>query len=303
MRHLHLLLSSFPGHRRVLDKLAARGLPEHAVQAGLTATLDALFGTAGVLAPLLLAAEGQEPGVTAWFRADPVYLIAGMHSVSLLDSRRFRLEADEAATLVAALNAHFGEEAHFVAPHPERWYVRFGQPIEAVAPAPDQLAGVPVEPHLVTGPDAARLHRFAMEAQMLLHGLPLNEEREERGDLPINGLWFWGGGVLRTPAASFDRILADDFTARALALSTGIEHRPPPPRFEPMSGRTLAVPNPTMPPERLEADWLGPILAALKWGRLDTLVLDIPGPEGIRLKVGRRQAWKLWANRPGIPSE
>ena len=34
------------------------------------------------------------------------------------------------------------------------------------------------------------------EIQMLLHEHPLNQVREERGDLALNGIWFWGGGVI-----------------------------------------------------------------------------------------------------------
>lgn len=275
-------------------RLVARGRTDTPAPPGPSAALDRLFATEGALAAHLLAAEDGAAELGPWFRADPVHLLAGMHSVSLLDSRRFALGADEANALVSALNSHFGDEARFVAPHPERWYVRFEPAIDAVAPAVDELAGVPVVPDLVTGPDATRLHRFAMEAQMLLHGLAVNEAREERGELPVNGLWFWGGGVPRTPAAAFDRVWADDFTARALARAAGIERQAPPDRLAPAEGRTLAVLEAGVDPERLDADWFAPSLAALKWGKLDTLVLEVPGPGGFSLRLGRRQAWKFW---------
>lgn len=295
MRHLHLLLSTPPGYGPHLKRLLARGQTKEVPPSGPNAVLDRLFATDGALAGHLLAAEGIASESGPWFRADPVHLLAGMHSVSLLDSRRFTLATDEANALVAALNAHFGEEAYFVAPHPERWYVRFKQVIDAVAPAPDALAGVPVVPDLVTGPDAARLHRFAMEAQMLLHGLEINETREARGELPVNGLWFWGGGTQRAPAAEFDLILADDFTARALARAADIDCQPQPGRFEPAAGRKLVVLDVAANPGSLDADWFAPILAALKWGRLDTLVLEAAGPGGFAVRLGRRQAWRLLA--------
>jgi hypothetical protein len=294
MNHFHILLPGGIAPPPILKRLVARSASETTVQIGLSSTLGRLFSVGHALAPHLLAAEDTAPEPGPWFRADPVHLLAGMHSVSLLDSRHFGLTADEAAALVAALNAHFGDEARFVAPHPGRWYVRFEPAIDALAPAIDELPGVPVVPDLIAGPDAARLHRFAMEAQMLLHGLAINEEREERGELPVNGLWFWGGGVPRTPAAAFDRVWADDFTARALARAAGIDRQALPKRFQPTTGRTLAVLDAGAEAERLDADWFAPILAALKWGKLDTLVLEAPGPDGFGVRLGRRQAWKLW---------
>lgn len=296
MRYLHLLLPPFPERSRALLRLAARGTAGAAAHAGLNAALDTLFETLGALAPLMLASEGKTPGEAAWFRADPVHLLAGMHSVSLFDCRRFRIGSDEAEALIAALNAHFGEQAHFTAPHPERWYVRFGQAIDAAAPPLDEAAGNPIEPHLVTGPDAALLHRFAMEAQMLLHALPINEARTERGELPINGLWFWGGGIGRKPAAGFDRVQADDFTAQALAEAAGIERTALPQNFEPLPGRTLAVLDTMRPPASLDADWFEPILAALQWGKLDLLALEVTGSDGLCAQLDQAGSWRVWRN-------
>ena len=64
---------------------------------------------------------------------------------------------------------------------------------------------------------------------MFLHDHPVNEARQRRGELPINGLWFWGGGQrgmapLRLPAK---RLYGDDSLARGLAQASGeSEHAP-----------------------------------------------------------------------------
>jgi hypothetical protein len=39
-----------------------------------------------------------------------------------------------------------------------------------------------------------------MEAQMTLHGHPLNAAREAAGQRPINSVWFWGCGAMPTRA-------------------------------------------------------------------------------------------------------
>ncbi len=295
MAHLHLLLAAPPPITPSLGKLIARGRREGAPGSGLTATLVQLIGALEPIASLMLAAEGHplEPGF--WLRADPVHMLAGMHSISLLDSRRFDLDNDEAQALVDALNGHFGAEARFVAPHPQRWYVRLAHPLNVDVPALDELGGQPVGPDLVSGTDATRLQRFAMETQMLLHDHAVNDAREERGELPINGLWFWGIHAAQAPTSGFDRVWADDFTARTLATAAGLERSPLPPQFEVVPGRNLAILTPGDEWEGIDEDWFAPVLSALKRGRLKSLVLEVPGEAGYRLELDRGRAWRLWA--------
>jgi len=42
--------------------------------------------------------------------------------------------------------------------------------------------------------------RLQNELQMLLHDHPVNAAREARGELAINGIWFWGAGAFRGKA-------------------------------------------------------------------------------------------------------
>ena len=51
-------------------------------------------------------------------------------------------------------------------------------------------------PYLPTGKDGKQWHTVLNEMQILLHTAQVNIERERRGDLPINSLWFWGSGRL-----------------------------------------------------------------------------------------------------------
>ncbi len=295
MKQLHLLLSGQPGAGTALAKLLARGQPGDASAPGLTAAMIRLFNLdQAASAPILLAAERHDPGNGHWFRADPVHLLAGMHSLTLLDSHRFQLDTAESLTLVAALNSHFSAEVEFIAPHPTRWYARFKQPMQVSVPPLDQVAGTALEPRMIAGPDAARLQGLTMEIQMLLHDQPLNDLREARGELPINGLWFWGGGLYRQPRCEFDRLLTDDFTAKAMALAAGVSCLPMPARFDPMEGRTLIVMDAGAELERLDENWFGPILSALKWRRLDEAILETTGANGYRLRLDPWRAWQFW---------
>lgn len=281
-----------------LARLLARGRAgTDAADPSASAALARLCGLdVAELAPIALAAEGIDPGEARWFRADPVHLLAGMHSLSLFDSRHFALRADEAADLVATLNSHFAGEIEFLAPHPRRWYARFARPLAFAAPPLDEVAGGHVVPGLVTGPDAAVLHGLAMEAQMLLHGHPVNAAREAADEPIVNGIWFWGGGRRRRPEPAYARIVGGDHMASAVAAAAGIpwiaaaEFT----GLDSLPDATLAVLSIAADDAALDAGLFGPLLGALQRGRLGEATLSVVGPDGMRLRLTPWRAWAFW---------
>jgi len=71
-----------------------------------------------------------------------------------------------------------------------------------------------------------RFHALMNEAQMLLHEHPVNAGREARGELALNSIWFWGGGVIdASKARPFSTVVGDDPLTRGLALAAGIPAR------------------------------------------------------------------------------
>lgn len=298
MKHLHLVIGGLGAEPSpdlpTLAKLIARARPGNVPDApGLSAALAGLFGVeARDLPAIALAAEGGEPGADAWFRADPVHLLAGMHSLTLFDCHQDGLSADQAAGLVAALNRHFEGGIAFLAPQPARWYARFRHTPVVDLPPLDQVAGGSVTLDLIGGPDARAVQRAGMEIQMLLHDHPVNVAREARNEATVNGVWLWGGGTFRRPVPAFDRVLADDFLARALAQAAGVEALPLPEALGDLpAGRTLAVLAPERGPER---NWFAPALRALQRGRLDELELTLIGRPNRRHRLGRLDALRFW---------
>lgn len=296
MKHLHMLVGN-PTHASAipatLGKLIARSHPlAGPASHGMSATLARLFGLAARDLPaLLLAAEGIEAGSQAWFRADPVHLMAGMHSITLFDSRHFPLHEEETSALIATLNAHFAGQAEFLAPHPTRWYARFQKPLTVEAPPLDQVAGGSVGLDFIDGPDTRELQRTAMEIQMLLHDHPVNVEREAANRASINGVWLWGGCPMRKPAAAFQRIYADDFTTQALALAAGVRQEKVPDPLDPaaIESDTLVV------LEEADEAWFELALSSLQRGRIDRLTLTRPGHPDCRLD--RWQSLRFWRNQ------
>ena len=155
------------------------GLPAALPVAALTAAIDGL----------------QVDGVL--LRADPVHLQVNMEQLLLVPGDAIGIEQDDADPLIATLNRHFADDGlTFYAPQPQRWYVALRQ-AAAVEHVPlAQVAGNDIHRHLPQGPDALHWHGWLNEIQMLLYTHPANDAREQRGQPPINSVWFWGGGEL-----------------------------------------------------------------------------------------------------------
>jgi hypothetical protein len=178
-----------------LQKLLGRGHGEVLVPAPLENLLCELFdipsqGDAPI-APISAAFDGLAAG--CWLRADPVHL--RLQRDQMLALPIMEISAGEAGQMCASLNGHFaGQGMEFIAPHPQRWYVHLDA-LPRIRTTPfSQVIGGDVRRVLPTGEEAARWHQLFNEIQMLLFAHPLNEAREARGELPINSVWFWGGG-------------------------------------------------------------------------------------------------------------
>ncbi len=210
---------------RILEGLLARADRRRRPPARADAVLARLLGLGDrppPLAAVTAAADGLPGRAGWWLRADPVCLLPDRDQLRMVEHRP-RLTADESAALVAELNAHLAADGLQVeAPVPERWYLQAvnDEPLGG-APLP-AVAGDAVTEHLPAGVEAAWRQRLN-EIQMLLHAHPVNARREARGELPINSVWFWGGG--RWPAVAGNppaRIFTDDDTVAALGRALAV---------------------------------------------------------------------------------
>jgi len=168
------------------------------VQHGLAHAIVAAAGLAPAapVAPLLALGAGVDPGADYVLAADPVTLVAGRDDV-VLAGRVDDLSAEEAAVLIAALDAHFATDAlTFAAPRPSTWFARTPRNPALTTTPLDVAMGRPIFPHLPGGADGKSWQRWQNEIQMLLFEHPVNAAREARGAAPVIGLWFWGGGRL-----------------------------------------------------------------------------------------------------------
>ncbi len=59
---------------------------------------------------------------------------------------------------------------------------------------PHDIAGQRISGHLPRGQKSAALRALQETAWSILSAHPVNKRRKERGQLPANGVWFWGAG-------------------------------------------------------------------------------------------------------------
>lgn len=283
---------------RPLSRLASWSRPRVEPR-GLPVALLASLGSAAPepaqdvpVAPLAALGAGVDPHASFVLAAEPVHLVAGREDVAVA-GRVDDLSADDARTLVDALNRHFaGDGIAFVAPRPDTWFVTMDARPDLVTVPLDTVLGSMMSPHLPTGAAARLWQRWATEIQMLLHAHPVNQARVGYGLAPCNGVWFWGGGQLA------DVGLAAPFRAhapagragdlvRGMALASGGEAMALPgsveaaiesvPATRPATHVVVALPGTGRALAEIDRAWLSPAVEWLERGRLASIALVTDG--------------------------
>jgi len=156
----------------------------------------------------------------AWtLRCDPVCFQADMDRVVLQGHGALGLSVDEVDQLITILNAHIEQDGWQIeALTKERWYVQGAKQVDVSTTPPALLLGKDIKHDLPRGKDGAYWRSLMNECQMLLHELPMNVQRQEKGLLPVTGLWFWGCGALpASTSCQYDRIYGSSALVAGLA--------------------------------------------------------------------------------------
>lgn len=288
-----------------LEKVLARSARTDVPGLPLEQWLAGLFGVpdAGIAA---LGAAFNGLGDGHWLRTDPVHLHMQRDRLVL---QEVAPTAEEAAEFCSALNRHFScEGLEFFAPHPQRWYLRFDSGPEIETIPLSQALGRNVRESLPRV--GARWARLFSEIQMLLYSHELNERREARGELPVNGVWLWGEGRAATPQRHYREASSDEVLAEMFAKAAGVPFGGWPERWRdvPGEGEQLLVWNGLHRAlqrgdlagwrealQAFETGYAQPLWQALRSGRISCLTLEAGGAEGaLRATLGRADAWALW---------
>jgi len=299
----HTLMTMSPAVATTFERLLAVGRREF-----LTTTIgDMLCSSAGLarqqdlpLASLAALADGLSLSTEYVLFAQPVHLQLQRDSFTIAGPDALPLQKTEADALLVLLNQHFAEQGlKFVqSPHcPHRWYLQVQTPPNIQTTPVDVAMGRDIRTLLPQGRDAAFWNAFLNEVQMLLFEHPLNQAREAQGELPVSGVWVYGGGVLPSKATGVLPLLfTEDPVARGLASLRG--------------GECHAVPQDTHALLQHEAKhaWLVPVESAaavinelpmlwqaLRRGGLSQLELNIAmGDRVLQCRVGKWDTYQFW---------
>ncbi len=262
------------------------------------------------IAPFTLLADGGEPDKHYWLRADPVHLRATREQLMLVDSGAFNLDQNEAEQFAQAFNLHFQTDGYTLYPlHPKRWYMKLSLPPRITTFSVNAVTGRHIDAYLPKGADALDWHRFYNEIQMLFFSLPINEQRESRGELAVNSLWCWGGGTMQLGLNRNDGMLwANDSDARALAAATGSPYAHLPANagsidspglvyLDTLSGAAQYADYQGWREALLEMEknWFHPLLARLKSGKLSSLrITTFARDHTVNWEIGRADLYRFW---------
>ena len=272
-------------------------------------------------APYSLLGDGGVPGTDAWMCADPVHLRIERNQLVLADSSAFRVGQEEAEALAEAINAHLGDRLAVHPLRPQRWYARLAECPDVETTPLCAARGRVIDTLLPRGPESMAWHALANELQMLLHTHPVNAAREERGELPINGVWLWGAGrQAALGSRPFQLVASDDPLARGLAMASGASARELPSDAQAWladtgaTGVTLVVLDALARAAdygdalawreslmAMERAWFAPLLRALSAGRIGMLSLHLTDEaRGIAIEAARADLRHFWRRRKPI---
>lgn len=255
-----------------------------------------------------------------WLRADPVHLSLDRDRLMLVDAQMLDIRPQEANRLVTEIMEVFTADGWLLkAPRPDRWYLKTARAPQITTTPLSQAISQDVHAFLPQGIEAKAWQTTLNEIQILLHATTVNAEREQRGQLPINSLWFWGGGRLpRLTTLPWSQIWSNEPVSLALARLAGdIATEDAPKSFAEWydasgkSGEHLVVLTDvhdarlysdvarcTQALNDLEKNWMDPLWQALKKNTLSQVTLVADGGKTFTLTTRHARRW--WRRRHSL---
>jgi len=140
---------------------------------------------------------GAAAATGGWAWITPAHWQVGQDHVAMAHPQDLQLDAEDARALLAAMRPYFAEDGITLEyDAPLRWLARGDVFRELPTASLDRVINRHVDGWMPAGPAAGPVRRLQQEMQMLLYTLPLNEERERGGLLPVNSFWVSGTGAL-----------------------------------------------------------------------------------------------------------
>lgn len=148
---------------------------------------------------------------------------------------------------------------------------------------------------------------------MLFFSLAVNNAREQRGEIPINGLWCWGGGLMPEIArVTQGKLWANDPDARAMALLATMPNDALPADTTQIDEHAIILLDQLTGAAQygdyygwreamlaLEKNWFAPLLAQLKSGTLKHIRITTHSTVNqFDWSCSRGNLWRVWQRAP-----
>ncbi len=187
-----------------------------------------LADTGGAGLPLAQAQlEPDDAAVPRALLCEAVHLRPDLRSAVLVPIGKDRRNLRDIHRLIDDLTELFGADLATDALPDGRFLVRL-RSLNAPRHYPHLLSvlGKSVSPYVEQSRDYLPWYRLLNELQMFLHQHRVNAERAAEGLLPINSLWFWGGGPAPARRGVAVDWYGDDALLERFAARLGLGPRP-----------------------------------------------------------------------------
>ncbi len=163
-----------------------------------------------------------------WMYADPVHLKPTSNGLVLFDSRQFALSRHDILAIAGYLNDLFKEQnIEIEIPENDHWYLKLNKQPSIKTHDIHRVSGKDIANHLPIGEEESRWISLFNDIQMRLHDCEINQQREQRGELPINSLWFWGAGEIpRSLDRKWSAVFSNENLVECLAMLSSMDYFP-----------------------------------------------------------------------------
>mgnify|MGYP003670325738 CR=1 FL=1 len=317
---------SLPSLEIILAKSVSTKNPSQEIDAWLCHTFGITKQQNWPVAPIMLQLDGSgkvETGKDYWIRADPVHLRLEQNHIMLADSQAFQITKEEAEQFTNKLNHNLSNNGLVLLPlQPDRWYIRTTNTPAIRTHTLNKVTCENINNFLPSGEEGITWNKIFNETQMLLHEDPLNQAREARGELAINSIWFWGGGIMPQSVESpYTHIWSNDDFPRALAIASDTQHLRLPSNAtiwqqSAAPGNHLVVLDALhvkakykdaygwrLYMKELEQNWFQPLHKALQKGNIDQLTITTNNESAcLNFTISHSDLWKFWLTKKPITS-
>ncbi|RYZ05797.1 MAG: phosphoglycerate mutase [Comamonadaceae bacterium] len=144
-----------------------------------------------------LGQDGRAVDGEGWAWITPSHWRVGRDRIAMAHPQELQLDGDDSRALLALVAPYFAEDGITLDYQaPMRWLARGDQFRTLPTASLDRVVGRDIEDWMPAGDAGRPLRRLQQEMQMLLYTLPLNDERQRGGLLPVNSFWISATGAL-----------------------------------------------------------------------------------------------------------